>query len=194
LIAGLARDKESGEGLEHVEITAGTHKIESGAHGNYQLEGLTPGTYTLAGTYAGQTITVANIDVGAGQATFVDLPFTPGAPASFSEDYRSQGEGEVEYFTASVPRIEGTVSDSESHARVPGAVVTAVAAERANDAMQTVTDDAGRFKFEPTPTGTYAVSAYYSVGGHGQIEVRRSDITIGEGKGAFVPLQIETEK
>ena len=52
----------------------------------------------------------------------------------------------------------------------------------------------GRYRFDNVTAGTYAISAYYSIGGRGQIEVRRSDIAVGPYQGVLVPLFIELKR
>ena len=84
--------------------------------------------------------------------------------------------------------IEGTVNDTSTRGRVPGAVVTAVHGEQTE---QTISDDHGRFRFDGVAPGTYSVSAYYSVGGRGQIEDRRSEIAVAGSEAVLVPLWIE---
>jgi uncharacterized surface anchored protein len=190
LITGLTRDKSSGDTLEGAAIQVGTHAVESDKVGLYQVEGLAPGTYTLVARFADQPVTVTNIDVSAGQATYVDISFALGEVGPISYDYRNARETEIERFTTLIPRIEGTVSDSATRARVAGAVVTAAG----NETLQTVTDDNGRYRFDQLQPGTYAISAYYSIGGRAQIEVRRSDITVGAREGVLVPLYIEISR
>lgn len=192
LITGLTRDKTSGDMVTQAEITVGSHTTHSDKVGLYQVDGLAPGTYTLVARYADQPVTISNIDVTAGQATYVDVSFTLGEVAPISMDYRNSRENEIERFTTKVlPRIEGTVSDSTTRMRVAGAVVTAVVGTSVDDALQTITDDNGRYRFDAVQPGTYAISAYYSIGGRGQIEVRRSDISVGPHEGVSVPLYIE---
>ena len=58
--------------------------------------------------------------------------------------------------------IEGTVTDSGSRERVPGAVVTA-SLGGTPEALEGVTDDQGRYRFDHVKPGTYVVSTYYSV-------------------------------
>jgi hypothetical protein len=72
-------------------------------------------------------------------------------------------------------------------------VVTAIIGDDPNKTQQTVSDDYGRFRFETLP-GTYSVSAYYSVGGRGQIEVRRSNIAVEGAEAVHVPLFIEMNR
>jgi hypothetical protein len=190
LITGLARDKASGDTLEGAAIQVGTHAVTSDKVGLYQVDGLAPGAYTLVARYADQPVTVTNIDVTAGQATYVDIAFTLGEVAPSTYDYRNTRENEIERFKTLIPRIEGTVSDSATRTRVAGAVVTATG----NETLQTVTDDNGRYRFDQLQPGTYAISAYYSIGGRAQIEVRRSDISVAAREGVLVPLYIEMSR
>ena len=69
--------------------------------------------------------------------------------------------------------------------------VTAVGGPR-DDTQQTISDAQGRYRFEPVVPGTYAVSAYYSVGGHAEIEIRRSAIIVAGAEAVVVPLWLET--
>ena len=89
--------------------------------------------------------------------------------------------------------IEGTVNDLGSHERIVGAAVTAVGPGADGPALQTISDDQGRYKFDNVPPGIYVISTYYSVGGHGQIEVRRSDIDVAANTAVVVPLWMETQ-
>ena len=74
-------------------------------------------------------------------------------------------------------------------AQILGIAVTAMLGEQT---LQAVSDDEGRYRFDPVSPGTYIVSAYYAVDNHGQIEVRRSDIEVPAQGGVIVPLWIET--
>jgi hypothetical protein len=159
----------------------------------YEIDDLAPGTYTLHSLYAGQPITITAIEVSPGIATYVDVSFTLGEPSPIVLDWGDRRDGEITRFSAPVPRIEGAVADSSTRARVPGAVVTAARGPE-DETLQAVTDDHGRYRFDDVDLGTYAISAYYSIGGRGQIEVRRSDITVNAGEGVFVPLWIELSK
>jgi len=195
-IAGLARDHDSGDPVAQVEIKLSApntaRSTTSGNNGLYDIDHLPPGTYTLHATFAGQPIEVTNIAVAAGQTTMVDLTFTLGRPEPIRFDFGTARDSKIDHYrphgaAPGVAIIEGTVNDTQTRQRVPGAVVTAVLGD---DTQQTVSDDFGRFRFEVTP-GTYAVSAYYSVGGRGQIEVRRSHIEAAGAEAVVVPLWIE---
>lgn len=200
-ITGLVRDLDSGEPLGAADVKlkhAGAPDISavSGRDGVYTIDHLKPGRYSLFATYAGQPVTVRNIDVDAGEATYVDVQFTPGRPEPLTIDYGDPALGSITRYHPKnkVTLIEGTVVDVGSRARIAGAVVTAFGPTDNPDTMQAVTDDAGRYRFEPVTPGVYIVSAYYSVSGHGQIEVRRSDIQVAPDEGVIVPLAIETTK
>ncbi|MDB4963269.1 MAG: hypothetical protein JWP01_3268 [Myxococcales bacterium] len=197
-LIGLTRDQDSGDPIARAEIilraAGGTRsfKTASNNHGLYDIDHLPPGRYHLKATFAGQPIEVTNIEISAGQASYVDLVFTLGRPDAKQVVYGDHA-GEIERYRpanldASLAIIEGTVSDTSTRGRVPGAVVTAIAG---GETLQTISDDHGRFRFDSLPPGTYSVSAYYSVGGRGQIEVRRSEITVAGSEGVSVPLWIE---
>jgi hypothetical protein len=57
-----------------------------------------------------------------------------------------------------------------------------------------VSDGFGRYRFEAMMPGTYSISAYYSVSGRAQIEVRRSGIEVGGAEAVVVPLWIEMQR
>lgn len=197
-IAGLARDTVSGEpiGAADVILRDGPTKGETvtGREGLFALDPVHPGRYTLVGTYAGQTVTIKNIDVAAGEPTFVDVLFTLGIPDPVTIDYSDPALGEVtRYQSKRGTVIEGSVVEAGSRSRIAGAVVTA-ATNNPMDTLQTVTDDYGRYRFDRVTPGTYVVSAYYSVSGRAQIEVRRAGIVVNANDGVIVPLAIETSK
>lgn len=201
-IAGLARDKDSGDPIAKAEIrvvgTSASRSTVSNGNGLYDIDKLLPGTYVLVAEFAGQPIEMSNIDVRAGAMTMVDLVFTLGRPDPIKVDFGNSKASEIERYrprngSKGVSIIEGTVSDIATKQRVAGAVVTAVINDDPHQTHQTVSDDQGRFRFEATP-GTYVVSAYYSVGGRGQIEVRRSNIGVEGGEAVVVPLWIEMNR
>jgi hypothetical protein len=186
-IAGMTRDAVSGGNVGLVDIEAGGHTTTSNKAGIYDVDHLPPGRYDIHARYAGQDVTVKNVTVDRGVATYVDIELTLGLPP-VTIDWATSRDTQIRYYAASSPYIEGTVEDANTRSRVAGAVVTATYSA---DTLQTVTDDAGRFRFDNVQPATYAVSAYYSMGGRGQIEVRRSDIVIEPGHAARGPLQIE---
>jgi hypothetical protein len=132
------------------------------------------------------------------ESTVVDVTFTLGRPDAQHVDFGDPSRGAIDHYKpadlpATVSNIEGTVFDSGRHERVPGAVVTATRSSESL-AHQTITDDQGRYRFDHVEPGTYRVSAYYSVSGRGQFEVRRTDIPLAGGEAVVVPLIIEVAK
>jgi hypothetical protein len=201
-IAGLARDHDSGDPVAKAQIRVrATGELQprltvSSDRGEYDIRQLPPGRYQLSALFAGQPIEVSNIEVRAGETTTVDVTFTLGRPdpirfenndpkASVIDRYRPPHLG------ASVAIIEGTVNDTSTRERVPGAVITAIQGNEPGETQQTVSDDRGRFRFDGMHPGTYSVSAYYSITGRGQIEVRRSEIQVAGAEAVVVPLWIE---
>ena len=201
-ITGLTRDGDSAEPLGAAEVHVKRPNAPDlvgvlGRDGMYTIDPVVPGRYTVVGTYARQTVTITNVAVDAGEASYVDIQFTPGRPEPYTIDYTDPEVSEIKTFKTTDKRtlIVGSVADSGSRIRIPGAVVTAYGpAGTYADTLQTVTADDGRYKFEPVTPGVYVVSAYYSVGGRGQIEVRRSDIHVEIGDEVDVPLFIETTR
>ena len=158
-----------------------------------------PGRYTLSALFAGQPVEVTNIEVRAGEITMVDVTFTLGRPDPIKYDYNTKG-AEIDRYrpkslaASSVALIEGTVNDTATRQRVSGAVVTAVHGDDVATTQQTVSDDHGRYRFESVRPGIYSISAYYSIGGRAQIEVRRSGIEVAGAEAVIVPLWIEMQR
>lgn len=201
-IIGLARDHDTGDPIALAEIRlAGktVHHVRTTTNdtGHYLLERLPPGTYTLLAEFAGQPLEVHDIAVKANDLTHVDLVFTLGRPDPIRVSYGDPKKSQIDRYRPphlgeGTAIIEGTVNDLQTHERVIGAVVTVVSYGPAGTQTEmTVSDDDGRYKFENVTPGTYAVSAYYSVSGRGQIEVRRSDIAVAGKEAVIVPLWIE---
>ncbi|HSN28766.1 MAG TPA: carboxypeptidase-like regulatory domain-containing protein [Kofleriaceae bacterium] len=202
-IAGVARDHDSGDPVSKATIVirpegalAAARTVKTDAKGNYSVPALPGGAYSLSASFAGQPISVEHITVTGGHTAIVDLTFTLGKPDPITVDFGNPKEGAIDRYrpahhSPATGVIEGVVTDSGSRERVPGAVVTAA---RGEDALQAVTDDEGRYKFDDVEPGTYVVSAYYSIGGRAQIEIRRSDIAVAGGEGVIVPLWIEVAK
>lgn len=194
-IAGMVRDGTSGGaiGRADIEVVGGDaqkHATESDPSGLYVIDHLKPGRYTLHAEFAGQPVTITNIDIAAGEAMYVDVTFTLGSVEPITMDFSASPAAEITRYhpPSGAPLLEGTVSDLKSRTRVVGAVVTAIGP---NDTLQAVSDDQGRWKFAPVLPGMYTVSAYYSVGDRGQIEVRRSKIHVDATEGVIVPLWID---
>jgi mannose-6-phosphate isomerase-like protein (cupin superfamily) len=187
----MTRDATSGENVGLVDIDVGARKTTSNKAGIYDIDHLPPGRYDLHATYAGKDVTVKNVVVDRGLATYIDIDFKLGEPGPITIDWASSRDDAIQRFPAKAPYIEGTVADLRTRVRIAGAVVTAT---DGFNTLQAITDDAGHYRFDGVPPGTYAVSAYYSMGGRGQIEVRRTGIEIKADDGVRVPLEIELGK
>ena len=204
-IAGLARDHDSGDPVAKAEIRVrASGQFEplstvSSDRGLFDIQQLRPGRYTLSALFAGQPVEVTNIEVRAGEITMVDVTFTLGRPEPIKYDYNTKG-AEIDRYrpkslaASSVALIEGTVNDTATRQRVSGAVVTAVHGDDVATTQQTVSDDHGRYRFESVRPGIYSISAYYSIGGRAQIEVRRSGIEVASAEAVIVPLWIEMQR
>jgi Carboxypeptidase regulatory-like domain len=201
-IAGLVRDHDSGDVVAKAQI----HIRPQGQikplvtitkpDGNYGMAHLAPGKYSLTASFGGQNVNVENIVVSVGAPTVVDVMFTLGQPDPNPVDFGDPKDSEIDRYKHAHALIEGTISDRASHERVAGAVITVVGPGAGIDVptLQAVSDDQGRYRFDPVSPGVYIVSAYYSVEQHGQFEVRRSDIEVPEHEGVIVPLWVETER
>jgi uncharacterized protein (DUF2141 family) len=204
-ITGLVRDYTTGDpiAMADIQLTSAASKAapvrtHSDKQGNYDLAHVKPGTYELTANFAGQPLRVKNIEVKAGGSAFVDLTFTLGSPDLVEWDWNDPRRAEINRYqpkniAPNAARIEGTVNDVSTHERVAGAVVTAVIPET-EKTEQTVSDDQGRYQFENVTPGMYTVSAYYSISGHGQIEVQRNSIPVKAEEAVVVPLWVELNK
>lgn len=192
-IAGLVRDLGSGDpvGMASLRLSTGA-TVTSAPDGLYAIDRIKPGTYSLEAKFAGQPVTIKNIPVRRGEATFVDVSFTLGNPEPILVDFGDPTQGEITRYKPKreITVIEGAVSEMTTHERVIGAVVTAVGGPRA-ETLQTVTNEQGRYRFDAVEPGTYVVSAYYNISGRGQIEVRRAGIEVERAQGVIVPIWLE---
>jgi hypothetical protein len=201
-IVGLARDRDTGDAIAKAKITVRAQgqlapfATITGKDGGFGLAHLKAGSYSLSANFAGTAVDVANITVGGGGPTVVDVMFELGKPG-VRIDFGDAKDSEIERYRPSHHEslIEGTVNNRASKERIAGAVITAIGPGSGPTAptLQAVSDDQGRYRFENVPPGIYVVSAYYSISNRGQIEVRRSDIQVGTSEGVIVPLWVETE-
>jgi hypothetical protein len=201
-IVGLARDHDSGDIVAkaqiHIRPQGQIAPLETitGADGFFGIGHLAPGKYSLTASYGGQNVDVHSIDVKPGNPTVVDVMFTLGQPDPIAVEFGDPRESEIDHYKHGHALIEGTISNRLNHDRVVGAVITAVGPGVGPmvPTLQAVSDDQGRYRFDPVPPGVYIVSAYYGVAERGQIEVRRSDIDVPAHEGVIVPLWVETER
>lgn len=201
-IIGLARDHDTGDPVALAEIRLlgrGVDHIRTTTNdaGHYVIERVPPGKYQVLAEFAGQPLEVYGIEVKAGDTVHVDLVFTLGRPDPIKYDFGDPKQNQIGRYkpsrlSAQLAVIEGTVNDISTRERVTGAVVSASTKGPHGDQTElTVSDANGRYRFSDIAPGTYAISAYYSISGRGQIEVRRSDIAVAGAEAVFVPLWIE---
>lgn len=199
-LAGMARDRDSGDPVAHADLhlraegSLAPHALTTDKNGGYAFDHLAPGRYSLEAEFAGQPIDVEHIDVRAGETTLVDVVFTLGQPDRLYVEFGDPKDGAISryhsrHLAPQVAIIEGTVTDAATRTPVAGASVTATGGDGTQLA---VTDALGRYRFDRVAPGAYTVSAYYSIGGRGQIEIRRSDIAVDGGDDVIVPLWVET--
>lgn len=210
-IGGITRDMDSGDPINATDVHIRAHGAGSGApalattaatrEGLFGFDHLKPGRYDLDAEVGSARTDIANIDVAVGEATVVDVELSLGTGVPVYRDHAGDPlDAAIEHFApahhdAATGMLEGTVNDSLTRRRVSGAVITLVldGSPPPPKTEQTVSDDQGRFHFDGLAPGSYTVSADYSVGGRGQIEVRRADIGVAAAQGVRVPLWIDTE-
>ena len=205
-ISGLVRETSSGDpvAMARIEVfdqAAGAlaapavTPVLSDQRGLYFYPALPPGMYRVRAEFAGAVVEMSNVPVVRGRMLSVDLPFTLGAVVPLRLSYGDARDGEIQRYkprraSLALGFIEGTVSDAGTRERVIGAVVTATVMGT-TDARQELTDEHGRYLFHDVSPGTYTISAYYSVSGHGQIEVQRNSVVVVPAEVVVVPLWIE---
>jgi hypothetical protein len=191
----------------------------SGSDGAYVVPRLAPGEYDVKVYRDDRPIGDQRIAIEAGRITGLDLAAPaeadPADPAD-TADTNAAADGDhtsapadavVAVDTtrnaplwryrpldgdATVATIEGTVSEEGERTRLGGAVITVT--DRAGGLIaDAITDDDGRFRIERLAPGGYVVSAYYTLIGRGQFEIRRNDVDVAAGEVVVVPLAIETD-
>lgn len=204
-ILGIARDQDSGDPVAFATILARregevlNQARKSSDRGLYQFLQLAPGRYTVTGTFAGQTITANDVMVVAGESVAIDLSFAFGHPDTTMLSYGNGQDAAITRFrprklAPQTARIEGTLSDNSTRGRVVGAAISLIPDGSQFALQQEVTDDYGQFRFDNVPPGTYALSSSYALGRRGQVELRRSGLTVADGDGLRVPLWVEVSK
>jgi hypothetical protein len=201
-IGGLTRDPISGDPIGFTVVHVRGHNqprltTTATREGLFGFDHLAPGRYDLDAESGSARADVTNIDVTLGEASVVDVELALGSAAVVRDFSGDELDDTIEHFTpshhdASTGVIEGTIADISSRRRVAGAVITAIGP--GNNTLQTVSDDAGRYRFDAVVPGTYTISAYYGVYGHGQMELRRSEIAVEAARGVRVPLWVETRR
>ena len=205
IVLGITRDLDSGDPIALATVLLRrqgetfNQATKSSDRGLYQFFKLAPGRYNAMASFAGQTVTVNDVVVVAGESVAVDFPFSLANPGNITLSYGNGLDSAIFRFhpktaTPQTARIEGTLTDNNSRGRVVGAAISLIPDGNPQDLQQTVTDDFGQFSFDNVPPGTYSLSSYYALQGRGQVELRRSGITVAAGEGVRVPLWVEVSK
>ena len=199
-IGGFTRDRVSGDPIGFTVIHVRDHNqlrltTTATRGGRFGFDHLAPGRYDLDAESGSARTEVTNIDVAPGEASVVDVDLAFDS-ATAVRDYSLDSifDTIISYFTpahhdASTGVIEGTIAYASSHRGVAGAVITAIGP--GNNTLQPVSDDAGRYRFDPVVPGTYTISASFFVSDGGESEVQRSEIFVGPAHGVRVPLWVE---
>lgn len=200
-LAGLIRAADTGDGLPDATVVVRRpgelapleeHPTGSGA---YMIAGLPPGPYRVLVFLDQRTIGDRTVDIVAGRVTGFDLAVDP-RPAMVDSDAPAPPTPPLWRFRPpgadpTVGAIEGTISEQADGTRLEGAVVTVIAPD-GKLVAEAVTDESGRYRIEAIAPGDYVVSAYYTVLGRGQFEIRRNDVHLDGGDVVVVPLALET--
>ena len=202
-LAGLIRTADTGAPVGDATIVlrrpgelAPVQERTNGT-GAYMIARLPPGTYQVTVYQDERTIGDEQVAFQAGKVTGLDLSVRPRLAAAESTPvdvasgtplWRFRPDGAPPGSAA----IEGTVSEMGERTRLEGAVVTVIDGAGAVVA-QAVSDGDGRYRFDAVAPGSYVVSAYYTLVGRGQFEIRRNDVVLDAGETVVVPLAIETD-
>lgn len=201
-LAGLIRAADSGAGalgatvvLRRADRLAPVEERTDGS-GAFMIAGLPAGTYRVKVFVDHQTVGDQDVAIQAGRITGLDLVIGPRAVATDGDDRPVAGGPPLwRFHPPDADRrtgvVEGSISEHTERIRLEGAVVT-VLDQAGAVAAQGVSDPYGRFRFEGLAPGAYVVSAYYTIIGRGQIELRRNDVVIEGGDVVVVPLWFET--
>lgn len=123
-IEGTVTDGTTGDPLPGANVVvAGTNfGTATNANGNYQIDGIDPGTYTVQASFVGyEEAAEQNVEVEAGETTVVDLQLAPAEAAleevvvvGYGEQRREQVSGSVSQVSASDIQDIGAPSAAEA--------------------------------------------------------------------------------
>ena len=203
-LAGVIRSADTGAGVTDVVVVVQGEgartpvQDHTDAAGAYTIAGLAPGRYHVTIARDADTLGDEQVTILPGRLTGLDLVVGPWPAATDAMTPHPTVAGGAPLWryrpTDADPRtgaVEGTVTETGQRTRLGGAVITVTDGDGRLIA-DAVSDDSGRYRCDDLPPGTYVVSAYYTLLGRGQFEIRRSDVTIAGGDVVVVPLAIET--
>ena len=186
-LSGAVQDDEGRAiSLADVVVSSETGKEwneTSDASGRYQILNLEPGSYQVVVTHSGRFAVANGVSVIQGQTT--DLAHRLAASGDSSADQHAALE-------SSAGIISGTILDASSREPLGGATVELSNPEM-SEALFTLADENGTFRFPNISPATYVVSVYYSLVNKGNVEIRRSGVVVEKGLETKLTLEIDTE-
>lgn len=203
MLAGIIRTSDTGQPVSDAVVVlrrpGQLQPVEERTSGTgaYMIPRLPPGSYQVKVYRDQRTLGDEQVRIEAGKVTGLDLAVSPRAGDEHAVAVDVAAGAPLWVFRppdADPLRgvIEGTVAEHGGRTRLGGAVVT-VADGSGALVDQAVSDDDGRFRLDGLAPGAYVVSAYYTLLGRGQFEIRRTDVRVGAGEVVVVPLAIETD-
>ena len=200
LLAGLILRADTGGGVDDAVVEVqrpgqAALRESTSAAGSYTITGLAPGRYRVKIHRAEETLADQEVTIVAGRVTGLDLAVGAGPTQAASAEIDVVSAPLWSYRPVDADpgsgTVLGTITEVGARTRLGGAVVS-IADASGRLIADAVSDDSGRYRCDQVPPGTYVVSAYYTLLGRGQFEIRRSAVTITGGDVVVVPLSIET--
>jgi hypothetical protein len=201
-IAGAVRERDSGEPVSFVTVTAsgdGRGSSATDGGGGFRIDGLRPGRYRVVANWGGAEVVNDGVIVVAGNFTKVDLRLAlapashPAAALGPGVDVQLRPDAPpVPTASATHGGIRGLIRDKVTSERLGGAVIAA-SNPALRDAILSMADDNGRFRMPALPPGVYTLSAYYQVVGRGAIEVRRTNVRVVAGEITVIDLDLDAQ-
>ena len=185
-IGGIVRDAADGKPLSMVSIQAEqagkrvAHDI-SDYEGRYRLGPLPPGRYDVSAKFTNARVQYKDITVETALETDVRV----------SIDLRDHGEtSAVQATGGNYGGIQGVVLDGPQGNPFPGIVVSLIGGNL-EDVVMSMTDPEGAFHFRGLQAGVYAISSFYTLVEQGNVEVRKSNITVRSGETTSVQVALD---
>jgi len=187
-IGGVVRDSSDGMPLSMVMVQAeldGKVVAEdvSDYKGAYRLGPLGNGHYKVTAKFANAKVLYEDVVVHEGLETEIKVAI----------DLRPQGDRTTTVVTeGELGTIKGVVLDGVDGASFPGTVVS-LHAKHLSEAVMSIADDEGRFRFRSLRPGVYSLSCYYQLVEQGNIEIRRGNIVVEPGGTTDVQLALDLD-
>ncbi len=197
-IEGVVLDAVSGGPVSFVDVKAASvagHRMNdtTGSDGSFRFTDVPVGTYWVTAIYSGHSVRYRHVTVTAGGSVHLDVPLDP-EREDVTLDYGSTAGvvARSPITPVHTGSIRGLVRDAETREELPGAVVAATAPVL-RDARMAMADDNGSYLLPSLPPGTYTLSVYYHLIDRGNLEIRRTNITVAPGEIKVVDLDLDAE-